>query len=111
MHSVRIGSTRMRGSLSGPLPDGMIEVGGRIASEMPSTSARIVPVTNSGSAISASETPEMAWSAARPRRTPASVPSTTDTGMSTASVPSASTRLFPRRAPMNALTDSLEPKE
>src|SRR5205809_380125 len=56
MHSVNTGSTSSLGSFSGPEPDRMIDVGGSHASVTPSNTARIVPVTNSGSAIRPSET-------------------------------------------------------
>ena len=53
------GSTSSDGCESGLSPIGMIEVGGTSLSETATIAARIVPVTNSGSAISPRDMPEM----------------------------------------------------
>ena len=83
---------------AGSSPIGMIEVGGTSLSETATMAARIVPVTNSGSAISPSEIPEIAWSGVLPRRTPAQAPRMTEPGIRRSSVAPARIRLFERRA-------------
>ena len=111
IHRVRAGRTSTLGSLSGLDPDRRIDVAGSHPRATPNNTARIIPVTNSGNAISASETAEIAWSRARPCHTPAIVPSSIATGSITNSAAIARTTLLPTRAEMKAVTGWCEASE
>ena len=71
---VATGSTSFVGWLSGSSPGGMSATGGRTSSHTKKTPMRSDPITNSGSAIAASDPIEIAWSSVRPAKTAASAP-------------------------------------
>jgi hypothetical protein len=89
----------------------MIEVGGRSFSVTAMNATSSVAITNSGSAINASETTEIARSAERSRRIPDQTPNASETGRSTSRAPIARTSDFPIRAEMNDVTGSCEATE
>ena len=65
--SVATGSTSFVGSLSGLSPGGMSATGGSTSSHTKKTPISSEPITNSGSAIAASDPIEIAWSTGPPR--------------------------------------------
>ena len=76
------------------------ETPGSQPSHCASTSTSSVPVTNSGSEISASEIPVTAWSTTLPARIAESTPNTIERGTSSRIVQSASTAVFRIRSPI-----------
>ena len=64
--SVATGSTSFVGSLSGSPPGGTIATGGSQSSPTKKTPISSDPITNSGSAIAASEPSEITWSTGLP---------------------------------------------
>ena len=64
--SVAIGSTSFAGSSSGFAPGATIATGGSQSRPTKNTPTSSEPITNSGSAIAASEATEMTWSSQLP---------------------------------------------
>ena len=64
--SVATGRISLVGWSSGLSPGGMIATGGSQSSHTKNTATSSDPITNSGSAIAASDTIEITWSADRP---------------------------------------------